>query len=227
VPAWTPAATFSYQWLRNGTAISGATRASYKLAGSDYQHTVAVRVTGRRATYLTASRTSAATPKVAGPAATITRDGIYRVGTQIASGTYVSRGGTDCYWERRSTAGDSFEGIISNDLGTGQRIVTIQTTDRYFSTEDCGSWTRLVALGPARSSFGDGVYAVNTQLRPGLYQTTGSPSGCYWSVLSGFSGDLDDILDSDYSDGQQYLAVTSWDVGVESSDCGTWTRVSG
>lgn len=50
---------YSYQWLRNGKAIKGATKSSYKLVKADCNKKVAVKVTGSKKNYQTASSTSA------------------------------------------------------------------------------------------------------------------------------------------------------------------------
>lgn len=50
---------YSYQWLRNGKAIKGATKSSYKLVKADRNKKVAVKVTGSKKNYKTASTTSA------------------------------------------------------------------------------------------------------------------------------------------------------------------------
>ncbi|MFJ4232821.1 hypothetical protein [Cellulosimicrobium cellulans] len=65
--AWSPAATFGYQWKRNGVAIPGATRSTYKLVAADQGKKITVTVTGKRAAWVTASRTSAATAAVKAP----------------------------------------------------------------------------------------------------------------------------------------------------------------
>ncbi|ROQ64961.1 hypothetical protein EDF36_0463 [Rathayibacter sp. PhB152] len=58
---WTPApVTLSYQWKRGGTAISGATSATYKTVSADAGKAVTVTVTGTKAGYTTLSKTSAA-----------------------------------------------------------------------------------------------------------------------------------------------------------------------
>ncbi len=59
--AWGPApVTLSYQWLRDGRSIAGATRSAYVLTATDRTHRVSVRVTGAKAGYTTVSKTSAA-----------------------------------------------------------------------------------------------------------------------------------------------------------------------
>lgn len=61
---WTPTATFSYQWNRDGSPIVGATGVTYRLGSDDFQHTVSVTVTGSQTGFTSASATSAATASV-------------------------------------------------------------------------------------------------------------------------------------------------------------------
>lgn len=57
--AWAPApVALYYQWMRNGSPISGATGSSYVTTKYDYSHEVSVRVTGTKASYLAVARTS-------------------------------------------------------------------------------------------------------------------------------------------------------------------------
>ena len=63
--SWSPAGvTFTYQWLRNGKAISGATGVKYKLKNKDKGKKISVRVTGSKPGYNSASATSPKTKKV-------------------------------------------------------------------------------------------------------------------------------------------------------------------
>lgn len=63
--AWTPAPVkITYQWLRNGSAISKATKSTYKVTKKDRKKYISVRVTGSKPGYATASRISAKTAKV-------------------------------------------------------------------------------------------------------------------------------------------------------------------
>ncbi|MCU1404489.1 MAG: hypothetical protein JWQ43_792, partial [Glaciihabitans sp.] len=59
--SWKPATvTLKYAWLRNGTAISGATSSKYKLVAADKGKTVTVKVTGSKSGYTSVAKTSAA-----------------------------------------------------------------------------------------------------------------------------------------------------------------------
>ncbi|KAA1425406.1 hypothetical protein FE697_006025 [Mumia zhuanghuii] len=61
---WTTGTTVTYQWLRDGAPIPGATRAAYRLGAADVGRHVAVRATGVMAGHRGASATSASTVKV-------------------------------------------------------------------------------------------------------------------------------------------------------------------
>ncbi|RII42952.1 hypothetical protein DWB68_03990 [Galactobacter valiniphilus] len=57
---WASGTRLSYQWLRNGKSIKGATKASYTLTRADKGKKISVKVTGKRAGYTTVARTSGA-----------------------------------------------------------------------------------------------------------------------------------------------------------------------
>lgn len=77
---WSPSATtYSYQWYRDSTKISGATMTTYKAQTADAGHKITVAVTSRKSGYTTTTRhsvavsigkklTSAPTPTVSGTA---------------------------------------------------------------------------------------------------------------------------------------------------------------
>jgi hypothetical protein len=71
--------------------------------------------------------------------------GMYRVGVDIAPGTYKSTGNTaddNCYWERTKDATHSSESVKANDNVTGTGIVTISAQDAYFTTTGCHDWKK-------------------------------------------------------------------------------------
>jgi alpha-tubulin suppressor-like RCC1 family protein len=57
--SWDSGVTLSYQWLRNGVAISKATSAKYKLTAADKGKKISIKVTGKKLGFQTVSKTSA------------------------------------------------------------------------------------------------------------------------------------------------------------------------
>ncbi|MFF6985095.1 hypothetical protein [Streptomyces sp. NPDC010273] len=70
--------------------------------------------------------------------------GMFRVGVDIAPGTYTSTGNADggCYWVRTKDAEHGPNSILANDTVTGTAVVTISTQDAYFTTAGCNDWTK-------------------------------------------------------------------------------------
>ncbi|MGW2746175.1 hypothetical protein [Streptomyces sp. NPDC001450] len=85
-------------------------------------------------------------PKSKGtPASSMDGDGgMFKVGTDIAPGTYKSSGNKDdsCYWERTKDAEQGLDSVIANNNVTGTAVVTISSTDAYFKTTGCGDWKK-------------------------------------------------------------------------------------
>ncbi len=79
------------------------------------------------------------------PKTLIETDGTYRVGTDIVPGTYRSGGAnpegeSDCYWARLNSLNPTH--IITNNLGAGPQVVTIQPGDKAFLTHSCLPWQK-------------------------------------------------------------------------------------
>ncbi|WP_406125601.1 hypothetical protein [Streptomyces sp. NBC_00989] len=70
--------------------------------------------------------------------------GMFKVGVDIAPGTYRSTGNTDdmCYWERAKDAEHGLDSILANDNVTGTAVVTISAKDAYFKTAGCKTWKK-------------------------------------------------------------------------------------
>ncbi|SFU10347.1 hypothetical protein SAMN04487915_1111, partial [Arthrobacter sp. ov118] len=87
---WGPApVNLTYQWYRSGTAITGATAATYRLNSADAGRTLSVRVTGTKTGYTTATKSSTATAAVTAgtlaPAPVPTISGTTRVGYTLTA----------------------------------------------------------------------------------------------------------------------------------------------
>ncbi|MDN0200875.1 hypothetical protein [Streptomyces sp. S.PNR 29] len=85
-------------------------------------------------------------PKAKGsPASKMAGDGgMFRVGADIAPGTYKSTGNADdsCYWERAKDADHSVDSIVANNNVNGTAVVTISASDAYFKTSGCKDWKK-------------------------------------------------------------------------------------
>lgn len=168
------------------------------------------------------------TPTPSGPATTF-GDGMYRVGSQIAPGTYWTNASLFCYWERLSGFTGDLSDILANDNTQGQTIVTIETTDKGFHSQRCGDWRPISSLPKmtGKTSFVDGTYLVGSDyLQPGTYQSDGKGGQCYWARLSGFSGSLDEIVANNNVSGPTIVTISASDKGFEAHRCGTWTRTT-
>lgn len=70
--------------------------------------------------------------------------GTWIVRTDIAPGTWRNSDSTEgCYWARLSGFSGEFEDIIANEFTEEPTIVEIGPEDAGFSTNDCGTWTRV------------------------------------------------------------------------------------
>lgn len=63
--SWTSGATLVIRWYRSGKLVAGATDAAYLLQPTDKGKTFTVKITGSKAGYTTATKTSKATKKIA------------------------------------------------------------------------------------------------------------------------------------------------------------------
>ncbi|WP_129786333.1 S8 family serine peptidase [Promicromonospora panici] len=95
VPAWSPAATFTYQWRRDGAKILGATGSTYTPRGADGGARLSVTVLGNATGRTPTARTSAETAEIAPTAITASDPTISptaKVGTTLyaKSGTWTS-----------------------------------------------------------------------------------------------------------------------------------------
>jgi hypothetical protein len=74
--------------------------------------------------------------------------------------------------------------------------------------------------GP-KTSFGDGTYAVGTDITPGVYQSAGpvGDGACYWKRVNG-----DGIVANAMTKKPQTVEIESGDTGFTSSECQDWQK---
>lgn len=152
--------------------------------------------------------------------------GTYRVPDEVRPGTYRSRGGAHCYWERLRGFGGTLSEIIANGGAEGRVVVTIEDGDAGFrSNAGCGTWTQdlsPVTAHPA-APFRDGIYIVGVDIEPGSWRTQGAER-CTWARLRGFGGTVADIIARGDAPGPVTLTILPSDRGFMSAGCGTWTK---
>jgi hypothetical protein len=105
---WTSGTALSYKWLREGTAIAGATGSSYRTTAADASKRISLVVTGSKSGYTTAAKTSAAVVVKPAPltSAAPTVTGKPTVGGKVGAktGTWTT-GTTFTYqWKRNGQA---------------------------------------------------------------------------------------------------------------------------
>ncbi len=153
-------------------------------------------------------------------------DGMYIVGTDIKPGTYrIRTASPGCYFARLSGFGGTTDEIIANANTDAPAIVTISASDKGFEASSCGTWTNdLSAITTSKTSFGDGMYIVGTDILPGTYKNSGQ-ANCYYARLSGFGGTTDEIIANNNTDTSTIVTISPSDKGFQASSCGTWTKV--
>lgn len=156
VPAWTPSATTTtYQWLREGAVISGATSPKYDMVAADLGKRIAVRVTGARSGYASVTKTSASTAQVAsatfGTVPTPTISGAAVVGAILTAtaGTWVPAATTTGYqWFRSGVAipgatAATYQ-VTAADAGATLTVRVTGERDGYAATEATSAATAAV-----------------------------------------------------------------------------------
>ncbi len=164
---------------------------------------------------------STSTPKPFG-------DGIWKIGEEIALGTYAAPGGEQCLWNSLT----GFTGSAINDIARlshpGRPVVTIGTKYQGFQlvgfqSLGCGEWRPIADITGPVDSITDGTWLVAQEILPGTYQAS---NNCYWSRLRGFNGEFDDVIvGSDLVEENPTVTIEPTDAGFMSFGCNGWARV--
>ena len=102
---WSPTATLSVQWRRDGVTIPGATGWSYRMTTADLGKRMTATVTGRRASYTTTSRTSPSSAAVLAAPYGFTDTGAPSTPPAAPYAPSVIRVLTDAQWAKLTAAG--------------------------------------------------------------------------------------------------------------------------
>jgi len=155
-------------------------------------------------------------------------DGTHVVGQDVSPGTYRTRTSSPgCYYARLAGFGGTLGDIIANENTDAPAVVTVSANDKGFISRGCGIWTQdLSPITSSRTSFGDGIYIVGTDIQPGTYRNNGQ-QGCYYERLSGFGGISAEIIANENTDSTAVVTISPTDRGFKSARCGNWSLISG
>lgn len=155
-------------------------------------------------------------------------NGTYRVPEELPAGTYRTTGPSPdlCYWERLDGFSGQLDDINANEITAHVTIVTVRPSDNGFRSTDCATWsTDLSARSTPTATKSAGDYQVNKEMAPGVWRNSDSSDGCYWARLSGWTGEMSDLIANGFSEDVQTVEIAASDVGFSSQDCGTWTKI--
>ena len=159
--AWDPAATLSYQWLRDGAAIDGANRSMYTTQPADGNHAISVSVTGQALGYFPATQTSNAfnvnALKVMTQTPSPTISGTPTIGSTLSAvaGQWDQLVILNYQWKRNGTAIDNaiYDSYTLTPSDAGKQITVTVTGTRptYLATSQT-STAVTVPLGDLTST---------------------------------------------------------------------------
>ncbi|MFT3888597.1 MAG: hypothetical protein QM713_10600 [Arachnia sp.] len=200
---WKPSATLTYQWLRDGKKISGATKSSYTLTSSDKGKKISVQVKGAKSGYTSVTKTSSKTKAVkAGTLSstpTPTISGTAQVGKKLTAkaGTWKPSGVKLSYqWLRSGKtikgatastykvgAADKGKKISVKVKGSKSGYTSVTKTSKSTKTVTYPSRTAPVSLtscpswAPIKGNADSGIYHVKGQ----RFYTRTHPEECFSS----------------------------------------------
>ncbi len=189
---WTSGTAFTYQWYAGGTAIAGATEASYKLTVAEVGKQITVKVTGSLAGYPSVSKISAPTdavPEGVLSSSVPTISGTPTVGNTLSSvrgdwttGTEFAR-----QWYADGVAIEDATGIsyklTAADLGKRITVIVTGSKTGYATTSETSVATAKVVQGtltaPVPTISGNAKIAWNLTAKTGTW-TSGTAFTYQW-----------------------------------------------
>lgn len=196
VGAWSPAATFAYQWRRNGQMISGATKPTYTPTGADAGKTLTVSVVGTADGRTPTTTESAKTPVVAVgdlTASTPKISGTVRVGSTLRAlaGSWTSGTRFTYQWYANGTAISGATGFSFTPTAT-QRLKTLKVRITGSRTGYApASRTSATSAAVASGVFSQSAPVIIGQAAPGSKLTLSRPPSTPAATSAAYRWKLD------------------------------------
>ncbi len=231
--SWTSKTKLSYQWLRGGKAIKGATKSSYKIASADVGEQLTVTVTGKRTGYVTTSKTSAPRTVTAATmkASTPTITGTAKAGSTLTAnpGSWTS-GVTFSY--RWLADGIAIPGATGKTFrvtyAQGMKRLTVEVTGKltgYVSATRRSAATAVVPVVPNYVENKPRTLRVGVDVQEGTYGAVGGTQ-CYWERRKDAKGLEDNgTIASGPWHGSRVRVTLRPGEYFYAQDCGYWTPI--
>ena len=101
--------------------------------------------------------------------------------------------------------------------------ITTTTAQATTTTEQTTATTEKPKI--VQKEYGPGIYVVGDDIEPGIYRSEGGV--IYFARLSGFSGELDDILaNGALPSGPVYVEIKSTDAAFKTEGSGKWRKIN-
>ena len=154
VKTWSPKPSkLTYQWLRSGSVIAGATKSTYKLTAADKGKKMTVKVTGTKSGYTTVSKTSKATSTI--KAGTLKKgsvkvSGTKKVGKTLAAKTSKWSSGVTYYYQwyrsgkKISGATNSSYQLVKKDKGKKVKVKVTAKKAGYSTASKSSKYTSKI-----------------------------------------------------------------------------------
>lgn len=142
-----------------------------------------------------------------------TSSGMYKVGTDIAAGTYYfqATGSVSGYYAITSDASGELESIIANDNVSTFSFLTVNDGQYLEVTRGkIAPANQIGRIDPTSGRYGTGTYRVGIDIPAGEYnvQNDGSRNFAYYAILFDASGKLEAIVDNDNFESNAYITVS-------------------
>jgi hypothetical protein len=180
---WDTGVSFTYQWLRDGSAIANATNSTYTLVAADQGHAISVSVKGSKASYASVTKTSAASASIglgtlaSTPSPTIS--GTTQVGQTLSAttGTWDTGVSFTYQWLRDGSAianaTNSTYTLVAADQGHTISVAVTGSKTGYASVTKTSAASASIGLGTLASTPSPTISGT-TQVGQTLSATTGT-----------------------------------------------------
>lgn len=194
---WTSGTTLSYQWLADGSALSGATGPTLTLGTAHRDRAISVRVTGSKAGHTTTSATSVRTGRVM-TAPTPTISGVAVVGSTLtaSTGTWTTSTTRTLQWY---ADGAAISGATASTLVLAaahrDKAITVQVTGKrsgWTTVTRASKATLRVQNAPTPTISGTAQVTRTLTAVPGTAWSSGTSFSYQWyasgAAISGATG---------------------------------------